>query len=65
MELNYLDECTAFLKRQANKQQKYSKNKQKRAYIQFKEPKAYKSSNKRKQDDLLLYYPVFVEQKES
>lgn len=53
MELNYLDECTAFLKRQASKQQKYSKNKQKRGNIQFLMPKAYKKTSKQKQDDLL------------
>ena len=48
MEKNYIDECTAFLKRQANKQQKYSKNKQKRAYIQFLMPKAYKKTSQKK-----------------
>jgi len=53
MELNYIDECTAFLKRQASKQQKYSKNKQKRGNIQFSMPKAYKIQISQK-DDVLL-----------
>ncbi len=53
MELNYLDECIQFAKREASKQQKYSKNKQKRAYIQFKEMKVYQKTSTRKQDDLL------------
>jgi len=50
---DYIDECIQFAKRQANNKQKYSKNKQKRAYIQFLMPKAYKKTSKQKQDDLL------------
>jgi len=45
---DYIDECIQFAKRQASKQQKYSKNKQKRGNIQFLMPKAYKKTSQKK-----------------
>ena len=45
---DYIDLCMEYAKSQLAKQQKYSKNKQKRAYIQFLMPKAYKTTSQKK-----------------